>query len=129
MASENAKAVAQEVVKTIGNNRKVVLRQIIKKKGYSPVTADNPKVVTNTKSYQEVIEPVVKQMEDERLRLVQAISNKNLAKEKYRDLIDGIDKLTKNIQLLSGKATSNVAVGYKNMSDDELYRLAEGSED
>ena len=107
MASENAKAVAQAVIENVGKGRKVSKRKIIKNQGYSQNIADNPKKVTETQSYQEVIKPVVKKMEKERTRLINALSKKDLTKEKYRDMIEGVDKLTKNIQLLTGGKTAN----------------------
>ena len=127
MASENAKAVAQEVIQRVRKGTKVKLGEIVKKQGYSPWIAKHPDKVTKTKSYQDAVAPLLDQIEKERQRAISMLP-KAIGKAKYRDLIDGIDKLTKNHQLLSGKATSNVAVGYKNMSDDELYRISQGGE-
>lgn len=107
MASENAKAVAKEVIKTLGKSRKVSISKIALKKGYSKTTAKTPKNITNTKSYQNEIRPLIVRLEEARNRAVELLETKE-GKAKYRDLMDGIDKLTKNIQLLSGKATENV---------------------
>jgi len=41
------------------------------------------------------------------------------AKAKYRDLMDGLDKTTKNIQLLSGKETSREDVTYRWLGEGE----------
>lgn len=108
MGSIDAKNVAKEVLETIGKDKKVDLGKIIRKNGYSANTSLTPKLVTETKSFKEAIEPVVDKMRKERDRLIQALSEKNLNKEKYGVMIDGLDKLTKNIQLLSGKETENV---------------------
>ena len=105
MPSENAKAVAQEVIKTLGNSRKVILRKIAREKGYSNHTADTPKNITETKSYKDVIEPVVEKMRKERDRAINEMSGKDLGKVQYDKLSKVIDELTKNIQLLSGGAT------------------------
>jgi hypothetical protein len=51
MASENAKAVAQEVIETVGKGRKVVLGKIVKKHGYSDSVSKYPKKVTDTIVY------------------------------------------------------------------------------
>lgn len=110
MSSIAAKEVAKEVLENIGKGKKPNLGKIARKKGYKDNTADNPKLITETKSYQEVIEPVVKRLEKERDRVIKALSKKDLDKERYHDLVDGLDKITKNIQLLSGKATDNVKV-------------------
>ena len=107
MSSLAAKQVAREVLETIGKGEKPNLGKIIKKKGYAHKTSLNPQEVTNTKSYQDEISPVIRAMEKERERLIEALGKKNLSKEKYRDMVDGIDKLTKNTQLLNGGKTSN----------------------
>lgn len=113
MASIDAKNVAYEVLETIGKEKKVVLGNIIKKHGYSKVTAKVPSTVTNTKSYQDVINPVIDQMIEERERAIKALKGK-ISKAKYRDLIDATDKLTKNIQLLNGGETERqgISIGF-----------------
>lgn len=108
MASIAAKEVAKEVLETLGRGERPILGKIVKKKGYSDKMALNPKEVTKTKSYQGIISPIVEKMVQERDRLIEALSHKKLSKEKYRDMIDGLDKLTKNIQLLSGGETERV---------------------
>ncbi len=78
----------------------------LRKAGYSSNTARTPKKMTNTKSYQDEINPVVKAMEAEREAIIKRLPKvRNAAK--YRDLTDGLDKMTKNIQLLNGGKTSN----------------------
>jgi hypothetical protein len=52
----------------------------------------------------------VPNMEKQRARMIEAIGKKNLGKEKLQALTSGLDILTKNIQLLSGKATENVSM-------------------
>lgn len=110
MSSISAKEVAKEVLENIRKGIKPNLGKIIKSKGYSEATSTVPSLVTETKSYREVINPVVEAMERERDRIIVALSKKNLSKEKYRDMIDGLDKLTKNVQLLSGGRTSNESI-------------------
>jgi hypothetical protein len=110
MASEDAKNVAKEVLETIGSGEKVILGEILRNNGYSDNTADNPLLVTSTKSYQDVINPVIVKMEKERDRLLLALANKDLSEEKYQTMIDGLDKLTKNIQLLNGGSTERSSV-------------------
>lgn len=104
MASENARAVAKEVSENLRKGKRVILGKIIKKKGYADSTSKRPKIITETKSYQEAIKPVVDRLIIERDRAIKAMKGK-ISKAKYRDLVDSADKLTKNIQLLSGGAT------------------------
>lgn len=110
MASINAENVAHEVIKTIRKSKKVNLGAIIRGNGYAPSVATAPTVVTNTKSYKRVIEPVVSMWIKERDRLTREMMSRDLTKLQYRDAMDALDKLTKNIQLLSGGSTENIAI-------------------
>ncbi len=111
MPSENARAVAQEVIATVRKGQKVNKGAIIKRHGYSDTVSKRPSKVTDTDSYKQEINPVVKAMEKERDAILKALP-KMRSKAKYRDLIDGADKMTKNIQLLSGGKTSNDKVSF-----------------
>ena len=108
-SSLNARETAKDVAELIRKGQRVNLGEIIRKR-YSEVVSKSPTIVTNTKSYQDEMRPIVEQLEEERQRAI-AMLKKKISKAKYRDLTDGVDKLTKNIQLLSGKATENVKIG------------------
>lgn len=103
--SENAAAVAHDVLETIGKGKKLNKGKIVKKNGYSDAVAKNPQQVTESLSYKEVIDPFVNKLITERDRIVEAMKGRKLSKERYQTLIDGLDKLTKNIQLLTGGDT------------------------
>lgn len=103
-----AQNVAKDTLALVGKGKPIIMKEILRKNGYSEAMAKNPQKVTSTKSYKEVIDPFLKSMKDARDKaLKRAIAMSN--KASYRDAIDGLDKLTKNIQLLEGKATENVA--------------------
>ena len=107
MASRNAKNVALEVLESIGKGKKINLGEIARKKGYAQNTSDNPKLITETKSYQDIVEPFLEKMIKERDRIIQAMEEKDLTKVQYQHLAEVADKFTKNIQLLGGKPTEN----------------------
>lgn len=109
MASIAAKKVAKEVLETVGKGKRPILRHILKKNGYAQNTADSPKQVTETKTYKSIVNPVIEMLEEERLEIIKALK-KTRNKAKYRDLTDGLDKTTKNIQLLTGKETERQGV-------------------
>jgi len=109
MASQDATNVGREVLETLGKGKKIVLGKILKRNGYAQNTADNPKNVTETKSYQNVISPVVNAMIKERNAILKRLP-KVRNKAKYRDLTDGLDKMTKNIQLLNGGVTERIVI-------------------
>lgn len=110
MASLNARAVALEVLKTVENGGKVNHRSLLLKHGYSDKVSRNPHRVTTTKSYMAVMKNVTGAMEKERARILDTMMKKDISAEKYSTLVQSADIITKNIQLLSGKATENVAM-------------------
>lgn len=124
MASVAAKAVAQEVVETLGQGKIPNVTKIAERKGYSPRSARSG-AIQKTKSYQAELKPLVERLEEERDAIVKALKSKR-GKAKYRDLIDGLDKITKNLQLLTGGSTANIAIGVKKLKDSELEALADG---
>ena len=94
---------------------------------YKESIVKNPSKLTRSKGYKELMKPVVEQMEEERQRAINLLKKK-ISKAKYRDLTDGIDKLTKNIQLLSGGKTENFGfVKLNEYSNEELAKLAKES--
>lgn len=104
MASENAKRVAHEVIKTVSNGKKVNKKKIQEKNGYSSSSAKSYKAM-ETKTYKDAITPFANKLETERQRIINNIGKRKLDKVEYKKLIDSIDVLTKNIQLLSSKET------------------------
>src|SRR3990167_11318937 len=109
MASVDAQNVAKEVLEKLGKGEKISLGEIARKNGYALSTADNPRNITETESYQRVLRPVLTQLESERQAILDRLPEVR-EKAKYRDLVEGLDKISKNIQLLSGGATENIAV-------------------
>ena len=77
----------------------------MRKANYSKAYSKHPEKLKRTKQFKEATQSIVKQLKKERQRAIARLS-KTINKAKYRDLNDGIDKLTKNIQLLSGKSTA-----------------------
>lgn len=124
MASKNAKLAAEKLLETIGTGEKVSMGQILRDVGYADNTADNPKLVTSTASFQETIDPFVEKIKKERDRIVAAMSVKDLDVVQYQHLASATDTLTKNIQLLSGKETArsgvNINVVNYDNSDNSL---------
>lgn len=110
MASIAAEKVAQEVLKSLGNSRKPVLRKIAREAGYSEHTADSPKNITETKSYQRVITPIAREMEKVRTKALKELQRKDLTEVEYIDLASTVNKMTHDIQILTGGATENIAV-------------------
>ena len=112
MSSIAAKKVAEEVLETMAQGKIASVKRIARKHGYPKTTAKSG-LIQKTKTFQEVInegkKPILERMIIERDRAMKAMKGK-ISKAKYRDLMDAIDKLTKNIQLLSGGLTEDVKI-------------------
>lgn len=91
------------ILNLVGNGGNVT--KAMRDANYSENTLNTPQKLTESVGGRELLNPIIEKMEKERDRLIQALSKKKLSKEKYRDMMEGIDKLTKNIQLLNGGAT------------------------
>lgn len=117
MASENAKAVAQDVKRNIRNHKKVDLGEIILNRGYSPSVAKAPQLVTQTKSYQDIISPTVKRMERVRDKAIVALDKRDMTGEETRDLTTLIKNLNHDILLMTGKPTERTET-------DNLHKIA-----
>ena len=98
----------QKVIKEITDNVRYKKYNnkgdLLKNCNYSDNISKQPSRVLNSKGVKEGLKPLIEQLEVERQRAIDKLKHK-ISDAKYRDLNDGIDKLTKNIQLLSGKPT------------------------
>jgi hypothetical protein len=103
-----AKAAAKEVSDIIRAGGVPVMGKVMKKVGYATSTTKRPTQLTQSQEFQEAIDPVVKQMIALRNQAMKRMKE-TADKASYRDVTDSLDKLTKNIQLLSGKSTENIA--------------------
>lgn len=94
------------------------LGQMMLEAGYSENQAKNPYQILETQGVQDGVSDVVQKMERERNRILLELAAKDLEKERHKDLVDSMDKMTKNIQLLSGKETERAGVSINVVSYD-----------
>lgn len=120
--SEKAKLVAQKVMKVIESNGLLNHGKIEAEVGYSRATILSGEV-RKMKSYQEEISPFLNKLIAERERVIAAMGQKDLTKVQYRDLAITVDRFTKNVELLSGRATEKVKYEYENLDDAQLNEL------
>jgi len=104
MATIKQKKVISKIIENRGN-----VSRAMRESGYTEASAKNPKNLTESKGYKEAVSPFVQQMMEERQRLLDSMTTEDLTSVKYKDKTDSVDKLTKNIQLLTGGSTENVA--------------------
>ena len=121
--SLRAEAVAHDMIAAVRRGEFPQVTKLAVARGYSKASAENGKV-TRTKSYKRVMLPFLKKLEIERDRAIDKLKDR-VEWASYRDLVDGIDKLTKNHRLLENKSTDNIAIAVKSMSDEELQKLTQ----
>lgn len=77
------------------------IKQIAKDVGWGA----RPQDALKDEEVQQILKPIADQLIQIRQDVVEALANKNFNNEKTTDLADIMDKLTKNIQLLTGGET------------------------
>ena len=92
------------ISENIRSSKRLTLGELMLKAGYSKSQSLNPNHIFEQPGMQIQMNPIVTALETQRKRAI-AMLSKKISKAKYRDLVDGIDKFTKNIELLSGRAT------------------------
>lgn len=103
-----------------------VMAQALKKIGYSFDVQRRPQTVTKTKGYKMVMAPVIKRLEDARDRALDKLESKEKGAD-YASLVIGIDKLTKNMQLLTGQPTERINA-MAELTDEQLNAILNAKE-
>lgn len=94
--------------KNLGKSR--TMREAMLKSDYSQNYADNPQQLRETQGGKEIMEPIERKLEKERDAILDAMSLKDKNSEEYKVLCDALDKVQKQIQIISGKATERIEV-------------------
>lgn len=106
MATLRQKKAVAALVGNGGNVTKAMLAA-----GYTKATANTPQKLTESDGFKEIVDPIVELMINEREAIMKLLPTKR-DKARFRDLVDAADKMTKNIQLLTGGKTSNERVSF-----------------
>jgi len=109
MSSENAKAVAKEVITRVRNGKKINFQEIQQNHGYSKSSAVAMKGTRND-TYKEAVKPLSDGLAKEIEKIKLEMSLRDISDEKYKDLADVLDKLVKNYQLVTGGATERQGI-------------------
>jgi len=103
--TERQKALAKELIANTKRAKPLNKSEMLESVGYTRNTARHktPDII-NAPGVQRDVLPVVEKMIKARDRAIDLLAGKE-EKANYSDITGGIDKLTKNIELLSGGAT------------------------
>jgi len=106
--SHNAEGVARDLIANIQSRKKINLTKLQVSNGYSIASAKSQKAM-RTESFKAIIVPVITRMENLRDKTLKALQNKDLDKATLYDLTQLLKTTNHDLQLLTGKATENVA--------------------
>ncbi len=112
MSTEKQKKLAELIIENYRNSEGKSMKQMLLEAGYSEATAMQGKKVFDNENGQmkKELMPIVNIMKRKRREALNAINKKKIGAGSGKDIVDIIDKLTKNIQLLGGKPTENIKV-------------------
>lgn len=114
------------LLENLGSKGKTkTLGELVLEAGYEKSMAKNPYQILESETIKEGMSDMVNELEKQRVKALKRL-NETVDKASYRDAIDAIDKLTKNIQLLGGKPTEIIENDYSQLTDEELARIAKG---
>lgn len=96
----------------------------------SMAVSDDAKVkainqVVKSSEFKQKALPFIERLKIQRDRMLDAIDCKDLTEAELRDLTGGVDKFTKNIELLSGNATDRSAVVLNVEKQKEIEKALE----
>ena len=112
------KKLVRLIVENDGRNGKRIKSkgELIRKASYSEASAKNPKRIF--KAIEPELKDIATQMEEERQEIMKELKKKR-GKAQYHQLITGADIMTKNVQLIKGKATEIIKTYEWGKYDDD----------
>jgi len=117
--SLNALKLASELKLKLAKGEKINKTALAVSNGYSLKSARAQKPY-KTKTFLKAMSNTVSVLDEVRAKSLDALMKKNLDKEKYRDLVSGVDILTKNSRLLADKSTENTAINIVTFGDNDF---------
>ncbi len=110
---------ANDVINAIKAKKKINLSELSVSNGYSINSARSQKGI-RTKTFQSVVVPVLERMRALHEKSIDALSRRNLDKERLDSVINLSKQMVHDTQLLSGKSTENVATNIIVYGKDDL---------
>lgn len=121
----------QRLVALIGENLRKkggikAMGALLLEAGYAPSVAIKPSIITESETIKSAIQEFTDELDLKRRMALKHITDAKLKKTSAAALSQVVDTLTKNHQLLMGKATANIAHGVRRMTSAELVQIADG---
>jgi len=113
--------VVKRTIEELAKNKPLNKGKILEDIGYTKNTAKTPSAIYNGQYVKSELDNVIKAMEKNRNEAIKSLKSK-LGKAQYNHAIQGIDVLTKNIELLSGRATERKE---DKLDDEQVSNIAQ----
>lgn len=117
--SLQATNLANDVIAKIKNKEKINLTQLQVSNGYSIKSSKAQKGI-QTKTFQDLVVPVIEKMRALHVKSIDALSRRNLDKERLDSVINLSKQMIHDTQLLSGKSTENIANNIVVFGEDDF---------
>ena len=130
MLTEKQKKLVKIAVENSGKEGSTMSKgEMLEKAGYSYGSIVNPKAIFGSRSIQRALADVARDMDEVRQKALNELKERDPKKETYKDLIKGVETMTKNHQLLTGGVTERTqsAILLHELTDDELHDYARTS--
>ena len=108
MASETAKAVAQDVIAARKKGGRIIMGKIVEKRRYAKSTVTHPNRVTRTQSFQKEIKPFLDRLIGLRDKVITEMEGKDISQERFTELGRTLQGITHDIQLITGGVTESI---------------------
>ncbi len=116
MATEKQRKAVAKIVENSGNVSKS-MREV----GYSKITAKNPIHLTGSKGYKELTFDYVNELEKQKEMTIQRLKEE-MPNAKFAELSSHLERTTKLIELLEGRATERVENDYTQIQTNDLEK-------
>lgn len=114
MATDKCKKAVKNIVENGG-----IVSRAMEDAGYSPNTAKTPQKLTESKGFKEAAFDYLKELETQK-KMTIARLKEEMPEAKFGELSSHLDRVTKNIELLSGRDTERTGL---TLSDTQEQRL------
>lgn len=110
---------ADDFISKVKNKEKINLTQLQVSNGYSLSSAKSQKGL-RTKTFKSRVIPVIERMTEIRDKALVTIQSRDLTKERLDSLVNLSKQMIHDTQLLTGKATENVATNIVVYGEDDV---------
>lgn len=121
MATPKQEKLIKIVLENLGSLDKTkTLGEMLKEAGYSEAMQKNPQMVFESQTIKDGLASVVDDLELLRKQALDELKARDISKERYSDIVKGIDTFTKNHQLLTGGDTEkqNISIEVVNYGEN-----------